>query len=87
MVTLKLKLGKKGYLIIPKILREKYRLKEEQWVLLELREDGILIRPGGNIDDLKKFFKKHVMKLRTLNVKSPKPGELAGVSLEEEEFE
>ncbi len=84
MVDLKLKLGKKGYLIIPKLLREKYGFKEGSWVLVELREDGILLKPGKNIDDLKAFFKSHVKRLRSLNTKSPKPGELRGISLEEE---
>lgn len=84
MVALRLRLGKKGYLIIPKILREKYGFKEGDWILVELRDDGILLKPRNSIDDLRKFFKLHVKKLQTLNTRSPKPGELKGISLEEE---
>ena len=84
MVALRLRLGKKGYLIIPKILREKYGFKEGSWILVELRDDGILLKPGNSIDDLKNFFKLHVKRLQALNTKSPKPGELKGISLEEE---
>jgi len=84
MVTLKLRLGKKGYLIIPKILREKYGFKEGDWILVELRDDGIMLKPGKNMDDLRKFCKSHAEELRSLNIRPPKPGELKGISLEEE---
>jgi len=84
MVDLKLKLGKKGYLIIPKLLRDRYGLKEGSWVLVELKDEGILIKPGKSIEELKSFFKSHAKKLQLLNIKSPKPGDLRGVSLEEE---
>ena len=84
MVALRLKLGKKGYLIIPKILRERYGFKEEGWVLVELREDGILLKPAADIDNLKTFFRSHVEELKRLNTKSPRLGELKGAYLEEE---
>ncbi len=83
-VTLRLRLGKKGYLIIPKILREKYGFEEGGWVLVELREEGILLKPAADIDELKKFLRSHVSRLKNLDTKSPRPGELKGVSLEEE---
>ncbi len=84
MVALKLRLGKKGYLIIPKIIRTRYGFEEGGWVLVELRDDGILLRPANDIERLKEFFRSHVDRLRELNTASPKPGELKGVSLEEE---
>ena len=84
MVTLKLKLGKKGYLIIPKIIREKYGFKEGRWISVELRDDGVLLRPANDIEDLRDFFKSHVDRLRKLSTVPPKPGELRDASLEEE---
>ena len=51
---------------------------------MELRDDEILLKSEGNIGDLRNFFKLHVKKLQALNTKSPKLGELKGISLEEE---
>ncbi len=84
MVTIKLKMGKKGYVIIPKIIREKYGFKEDGYILAELREDGVLLKPVPSIDDLRGYFKKHAEKLRSLKITSPKLGELKGACLEEE---
>ncbi len=44
MVSLKLKMGPKGQLVIPKILRERYGMREGSEVLVQLREDDILLR-------------------------------------------
>ena len=44
MVRLRLKVGPKGQVVIPKLLREKYRIRENDYVLVELREDELAIR-------------------------------------------
>lgn len=44
MVRLKVKVGPKGQIIIPKALRKKYGIKENDQVFLEIREDEIAIR-------------------------------------------
>ena len=56
MVALRLRMRRRGYLIIPKILRERYGFEEGGWVLVELREDGILIKPSGDVGELKNFL-------------------------------
>jgi AbrB family looped-hinge helix DNA binding protein len=43
MVKLRLKVGPKGQIVIPKILREKYGIKENGYVLVDVREGGLAI--------------------------------------------
>jgi len=84
-LTLKLKVGKKGYIILPKAVREAVGLKEGDEVIVEIR-DGILLKPVRkvDIDKLKEFLEEHVEKLKDLKSSEPRPGELAGVYMEEE---
>ncbi len=85
-MTLKLKVGKKGYIIIPKALRRVYGIKEGDHVIAEARNDGILLKPARNIDfdKLDKIIQEHREKLSRLDTISPKMGELAKIYLEEE---
>ena len=39
------KIGKRGVLIIPAALRRRYRLEEGSLLMVEPREEGILLRP------------------------------------------
>jgi AbrB family looped-hinge helix DNA binding protein len=39
-------MGKRGTIVIPAKLRERYRLDEGSPILVEEREDGILMRPA-----------------------------------------
>jgi AbrB family looped-hinge helix DNA binding protein len=43
-LTLKLKAGRKGYIILPKAVREAVGIEESDEVLVEIR-DGILLKP------------------------------------------
>jgi len=41
------KIGKRGVLVIPAALRERFGLQEGSLVITEEREDGVLIRPAA----------------------------------------
>ncbi len=85
-VTLKLKIGKKGYIILPKSIRESVGLEEGDTVTVEIG-DGITLTPERKPDltKLRKAINEHIKRLKTLkNTTSPTPGELASTSLEEE---
>jgi antitoxin PrlF len=85
-VTLKLKIGKKGYVILPKSIRESVGIEEGDTVTVEVG-DGITLKPTKKPDTtrLQRALREHAERLRTLkNVTSPIPGELASISLEEE---
>jgi AbrB family looped-hinge helix DNA binding protein len=51
MVKLRLKVGPKGQIIIPKILREKYGIRENDYVFIELRDDELVITRAPTIDE------------------------------------
>jgi len=85
-LTLKLKVGKKGYIILPKAIREAVGIEEGDEVIVEIR-DGILLKPVRRYDEekLRKALRDHLEKIRKIpDLIEPKPGELAHVYLEEE---
>jgi AbrB family looped-hinge helix DNA binding protein len=81
MVKLRLKIGPKGQIIIPKILREKYGIRENSYVLVDVREDGIIIKKMPEPEEILSWIKERRKKIRGLEAK---PGELAEIDLEEE---
>ncbi|MEM4657445.1 MAG: AbrB/MazE/SpoVT family DNA-binding domain-containing protein [Candidatus Methanosuratincola sp.] len=85
-MALKLRVGKKGYIILPKALRETVGINEGDEVLVEVG-DGITLKPlrKGDIRKLKAALDEQARRLTTIEgSREPRPGELAGVSLEEE---
>ena len=86
-MTLKLRVGRKGYIILPKAVREAVGLDEGDEVIVEIG-DGIILKPArGNVDveEVRRLLAAHAEKLRGLRVKGkPKPGEPASAYLEEE---
>ncbi len=85
-LPLKLKVGRKGYVILPKAIREAVGIEEGDEVIVEIK-DGILLRPVRKVDreSLRKAFREHVKRLREVpGLIEPEPGELAGAYLEEE---
>jgi AbrB family looped-hinge helix DNA binding protein len=84
MVELKTKVGPKGQIIIPKVLRDRYGIHEGDFITLELTDDGILARGRPSIVELSAFLKEHARKLYEKNTKSPKLGELGSAYLEME---
>lgn len=85
-MTLKLRVGKKGYIILPKAIREAVGIEEGDEVIVEIR-DGILLKPVRRVDEekLRKAFREHLERIRKIpGLVEPKPGELAEIYLEEE---
>ena len=84
-MTLRLKVGKKGVVVLPKALRESVGIEEGDRVMVEI-DDGIKLKPERKVDleRLRAAFREHDERLKRLNTREPVPGELAGVYLEEE---
>ena len=86
-LTLKLKVGRKGYIILPKAIREAVGIDEGDEVIVEIR-DGIVLKPAKrsvDVDKLRESLRKHVEILREVrDRRESKPGELAQIYLEEE---
>jgi len=53
-VRIKVKLGEKGQLVIPKVVRESVGLRENKPAILEVKEKRIEIRPFPDEDLVKK---------------------------------
>ena len=86
-MTLKLKVGRKGYIILPKAIREAIGIDEGDEVIVEIK-DGIILKPARrkvDIAKLKESLRRHVEVLKRIPDRTePKPGELAQAYLEEE---
>jgi len=86
-LTLKLRVGRKGYIIIPKAVREAVGIEEGDEVEVEIR-DGIVIRPvkkNVDVEELRKALRAHALKVKSLKERvEPVPGEASSL---EEEFE
>ncbi len=86
-MTLKLRVGRKGYIILPKAIRDAVGIDEGDEVVVEIR-DGIVLKPVRkklDVDRVRSELRRHVEKVRKLKDRlEPKPGELASISLEEE---
>ncbi len=88
-MTLKLRVGRKGYIILPKAVREAVGIREGDEVIVEIR-DGIVIKPTKrvNLIELREALRRHVEKLRRIRDRvEPKTGEVGEIDLEEVEFE
>ncbi len=81
MVKLKIRVGPKGQIIIPKVLREVYNIVEGGIVTIEPREDGILIRKIVDPDRVIEWIRARRKQIRG---RVGHLGELETVDLEEE---
>jgi AbrB family looped-hinge helix DNA binding protein len=84
MVELKVKVGPKGQVLIPKVIRERYGIKEGGTVIIELRPEGILLRGRPSPREVLEYLRQREERLRALGAREPQLGELAAASLEEE---
>ncbi|MCD6409060.1 MAG: AbrB/MazE/SpoVT family DNA-binding domain-containing protein [Candidatus Verstraetearchaeota archaeon] len=85
-MTLKLRVGRKGYIVLPKAVREAVGIDEGDEVIVEIR-DGILLKPARKVDTVRllEALRSHVKVLKKIaGRREPIPGELSRVSLEEE---
>ena len=84
MVELKLKVGEKGQILIPKLLREKYGVKEGEAVLIELTGEGILVKGRPSPEQILEMLRRHEEEVKALGARSAKLGDLQRSYLEEE---
>ncbi|WP_309493611.1 AbrB/MazE/SpoVT family DNA-binding domain-containing protein [Candidatus Hecatella orcuttiae] len=84
MVELKVKVGSKGQILIPKILRERYGINQGESVTIEPASEGLLIRGKPSPDEVMRRLKNHVEKIKTMATEEPKLGDLKKTYLEEE---
>ena len=58
MVKLKLKVGPKGQIVLPKIVRDKLGIKPRSYVIADLKENGLTLQRGLDIDELLDWLKR-----------------------------
>ena len=85
-MTLKLKIGNKGYVIIPKAIMEAAGVKEGDELIISLN-DGITLTPAKkfnreSFEKAAELHKKEIFELK--EALSPQPREVSGFSLEDE---
>ncbi len=79
MVRLRVKVGPKGQVIIPKVLREAYRIREGGYAVIEPRDDGILVRGVEEPEEVLKWVRE---RRKRLGGKVARLGELTEAELE-----
>jgi AbrB family looped-hinge helix DNA binding protein len=81
MVKLRLKVGPKRQIIIPKILREKYGIRKNDYVFIEIRDDELVITRAPTIDETLEWIR---LRRKRLKARQSSLGELSDADLEEE---
>jgi AbrB family looped-hinge helix DNA binding protein len=84
LVELRIKVGPKGQILIPKVFRDRYGLNEGDVVVIEPEEDGVLIRGRPSPQETEREIERHVSELKTKGIRGPRLGELKKVYLEME---
>ncbi len=84
MVELRLKVGPKGQVLIPKVFRRKYRINEGESVMIEPTDEGLLIRGRPSLAETMAGLREHLKKIQDRKVKGPNLGDLKKVYLEME---
>jgi len=83
-VELRIKVGPKGQILIPKVFRDRYGLKEGDVVMIEPEEDGVLIRGRPSPQETQREIEGHLSELKARGITGPRLGELKKVYLEME---
>jgi AbrB family looped-hinge helix DNA binding protein len=84
-LTVKVEVGKKGYIIIPKSIRELVGIKEGDVLTLIVENGRIVLEPDRKVSlsEVAKRLREHEERVRKY-AKEARLGDLVGVSLEEE---
>jgi len=84
-LALKVRVGKKGYIVIPKSIREVAGVKEGEELVVGVEGGRIILEPVRKVDlnELRQKMREHLARISYVNRK-PVLGELAGIMLEEE---
>ncbi|MET1159478.1 MAG: AbrB/MazE/SpoVT family DNA-binding domain-containing protein [Thermoprotei archaeon] len=80
LVRVKIKVGPKGQIVIPKIFREYYGIKEGGYVILEPEEDKLIIRSVEEPREIVEWISK---RRKRIKCREARLGELAEIDLEE----
>lgn len=83
MVKFRIKVGNKGRILIPKIFRDKYSVKEGGRVAIEPTVEGLLIKGRPPPDEIMDRLKRRVEAIKG-GIPGPKLGDLKKVYLEME---
>ena len=81
MVRIRVKVGPKGQIVIPKVFREAYKIREGWYAVLEPREEGLLLRGVEEPEEIVEWIGERRKRVRGLEGRL---GDLALVDLEEE---
>ncbi|MFQ6085020.1 MAG: AbrB/MazE/SpoVT family DNA-binding domain-containing protein [Candidatus Bathyarchaeia archaeon] len=58
MVRLKLKVGPKGQIVLPKLVRETLGVKPRGYVIADFRDEGLVIVKGLDVEELIGWLRK-----------------------------
>ncbi|MBO3839374.1 MAG: AbrB/MazE/SpoVT family DNA-binding domain-containing protein [Thermoproteota archaeon] len=75
MVKLRLRVGPKGQIILPKMIREKLGIKPNSYVTVDLRDSEVALKKGVEIEEFIEWLK---------NSRKPVAKQVSRFSLEDE---
>ena len=81
MVRIRIKVGPKGQIVIPKVFREIYRIKEGGYVILEPADNKLIVR---GVEDPKEVLEWIRSRRKRIKSREARLGDLINVDLEEE---
>jgi AbrB family looped-hinge helix DNA binding protein len=84
LVKLRITVGAKGQILIPKVFRDRYGFKEGDVVVMEPEEGGVLIRGRPSPRETEQAIERHISDLKAKGIRGPRLGELKKVYLEME---
>jgi len=83
MVNIKLKVGPKGQIVIPKVFRDAYGIKEGGEVIIEPTDKGLVIKAPADVKTLMEKLKERRKMMKGVGIQA-KPGDLRSIDLEDE---
>ena len=85
-LPLVVEVGRKGYIVLPKAIRELVGIKEGDRLIVKVEGGSIILEPevNVNVNELRRRLEEHWRRIGVYVKARPKLGELASVSLEEE---
>ncbi len=83
MVSIRVKVGLKGQVVIPKVFREAYGIKEGGEVIIIPTEEGLIIKGGRSTEEIMNILKEHRERRRRQGLVG-RLGDLADFDLEDE---
>jgi len=83
MVNIKLKVGPKGQIVIPKVFRDAYGIKEGGEVIIEPTDKGLVIKAPADVKTLMEKLKERRKRMKGVGIQA-KPGDLRSIDLEDE---